>query len=111
MLVRQSGVVMKSIQEKKVKEKTSKVDLTGINTFSILNPKFVKSLKESGWLIDPATIVLVGHKHNKIKKLDRRFSYLIISHKNSKEIKTKLMHLESEDEGFLTIIKDLLKKL
>lgn len=89
----------------KIVEKKEQVLFEGLRISDFLNEKFIKKIKESGLNVDAINLVLMVNG-------DKKEGYpLILGHQNNKELKEKLMHIDSPTkdvpEEFIKLLEEM----
>lgn len=115
---------------KEMREKVEKISLEGFSVEQLLNKDFLQSIRSIDNEISPIALVFIKsvktketetkpvvakstevsdqNKEDKIKSLP---IILIVSHESDKDLKDKIVHINSSDSSFVEQIKEIIKKM
>ena len=87
--------------------KAEKVQIENVTLNDIFKEEFIKKVSKLGKSIFPITVVI-----NEFERDGKKQAYpLVLSHQSSKEVETKILHIESPDTDLLdSFVKFLEKK-
>jgi len=88
--------------------KAEKVQIENVTLNDIFKEEFIKKVSKLGKSIFPITVVFI----NEFERDGKKQAYpLVLSHQSSKEVETKILHIESPDTDLLdSFVKFLEKK-